>query len=108
MGIWSSRRRSNSGSHSADYSLSVFSVPGSVSVLECCDGQKKDTFPRYMKRYVKLYLESILIRAFGLVREIKAGFLEEVLSELKFEIDIGMVDSRIRQSREVSMFQREQ
>lgn len=70
--------------------------------------RKKDAFPRDMKRYVILYLESILIRAFSLVREIKAGFLEEVLSELKFEIDVGMVDSRIRQRREVSTFQREQ
>lgn len=42
---------------------------------------------------VKLYLESITIRAFGLVREIKAGFFE-VLSELKSEKDVGMVDSR--------------
>lgn len=41
-----------------------------------------------------MYLESILIRAFGLGREIKAGFLEEVLNELKFEIEVGMVDTR--------------
>lgn len=40
-----------------------------------------------------MYLESITIRAFGLVREIKAGFFE-VLSELKSEKDVGMVDSR--------------
>lgn len=46
-----------------------------------------------MKRDVKLYLESIIIRAFGLVGEIKAGFLE-VLSKLKSEIDVGKVDSR--------------
>lgn len=68
-----------------------------MSFLECCDvpkkKKKKDTLPRNTKRDVKLYLESIIIRAFGLVREIKAGFLE-VSSELKSEIDVGMVDSR--------------
>lgn len=56
-----------------------------------------------------MYLESILIRVFCLGREIKAGFLEEVLSELKFEIDVGMVKILdTRQRREMSMFQREQ
>lgn len=47
-----------------------------------------------MQIYVKLYLESITIGAFDLVRVIKAGFPEEVLTELKSEIGVGMVGSR--------------
>lgn len=54
-----------------------------------------------------MYLESILIRVFGLSREIKAGFLEEMLNELKFEIDVGMVDIRYQAKKGMSMFQRE-
>ena len=35
----------------------------------------------FMNVYVKLYLESIIVEAFDLIREIKAGFLEEVKSD---------------------------
>lgn len=45
--------------------------------------KKIDTFRRdkklFMQIHVTLYLESIIIGAFDLVREIKAGFPEEVL-----------------------------
>lgn len=58
-----------------------------------------DTFPRDMKLifvqvYIKLYLKNIIIRAFDLVRKVKAGSHEEVLIELKSEIGIVMVGGR--------------
>lgn len=48
-----------------------------------------------MKLFVKLFLGSIIIRAFDLVREVKASFPEEVLIELKSEIDTGKVRPQI-------------
>lgn len=48
----------------------------------------------FVQVYIKLYLKNIIIRAFDLVRKVKAGSHEEVLIELKSEIGIGMVGGR--------------